>query len=698
MDNNNYSLISPEQIDIDAVAEYIVSSKKLVYRDGDTETQGAKAQDVDKVGGVLAENIAVVPDKNDRNTVKNALQLGGVDASEYMTETSGASLRTKQGQMKLAYGDEIVNLKDELYQLKQELAKSGIIEDRGQYHGYADLFRTGIIKHISEEYTKGSTIGTAATNQITISDTNAINGLDVYDYIVVENSKTNLFQIKQIKAKTGNLLTLDSEIDAKISASEMNVYLSKGIVQNGSFEFATNPEQQQGSEENHTGLSDDTYRFVKNITVPYTGFGYSFRVPTEKQGYVTSFEISVAAKGNPGALTCYLIDSRDVDKFINPTQAEQAYQAAQKAGDNSFYFFAKSKPLAINSSEGRRYRSFDFMQSDGRYPIMSMDKDGKEVRYVAIVESSFCDATNNYCMITFLSHMDANGKLVDLELNNTTYTYLRREDNATQSALTATTEAGNGDMYYHITTRNVVENEAEALKEGLYTFKTTLKNGDTGNIARLMLRIKREGMYAVSIKETVPTVKNQSTIDIVNKDVDNGVKTPEELRLKTNIYNPLELRETENAISQESKTIIGSNITTIGGIQGASEGKGTVTVSTPVLINNDDPIYRVGYLVSLKARKVTFNTETGVYEATAYDHFTLPLVNVFKDFSKFDEESSDRLLFESKLQLKNQEIKDYNDFIVQVYWSNPELSTYADIKKSQMGAIKDIVLSIDKSF
>ena len=48
--------------------------------------------------------------------------------------------------------------------------------------------------------------------------------------------------------------------------------------------------------------------------------------------------------------------------------------------------------------------------------------------------------------------------------------------------------------------------------------------------------------------------------------------------------------------------------------------------------------------------------------------------------------------------VKNQEIKDYNDFIVQVYWSNPELSTYADIKKSQMGAIKDIVLSIDKSF
>ena len=42
--------------------------------------------------------------------------------------------------------------------------------------------------------------------------------------------------------------------------------------------------------------------------------------------------------------------------------------------------------------------------------------------------------------------------------------------------------------------------------------------------------------------------------------------------------------------------------------------------------------------------------------------------------------------------------QDYNEFIVQIYWANPDMSTYRDIKKAQMGAIKDIAVSFNQGF
>ena len=102
----------------------------------------------------------------------------------------------------------------------------------------------------------------------------------------------------------------------------------------------------------------------------------------------------------------------------------------------------------------------------------------------------------------------------------------------------------------------------------------------------------------------------------------------------------------------------------------------------------------MAYQVSVKARKVTFNN--GVRAATEYRHFAVPVKEVFKDYHTYDKEASGRIIFEADL-FNEDEIVDYNDFIVQVYWSNRDMSNYLDIRKSQMGAIKDIVVSFNQN-
>ena len=59
---------------------------------------------------------------------------------------------------------------------------------------------------------------------------------------------------------------------------------------------------------------------------------------------------------------------------------------------------------------------------------------------------------------------------------------------------------------------------------------------------------------------------------------------------------------------------------------------------------------------------------------------------------------SDRLIFETPLYEEGQEVVDYNDFEVQVYWENPELSDSSITKQEQMGSLKEITVSFASDF
>ena len=696
--SNEYPKITLNQIDADAIADYVVQSKKLVYRQGDLLTSDTNAMDTDKVAGINSDTIAVAIDNQHRDTVNNALNLGGLPASEYLTASTGASIISNQMNMKKLYGDDIKDLRDELYQLRNELVKSGLANNNGQYAGYSDLFKRNHYINIQDMIGIGSTVNAANNNEIVIEDPNLLNSLNIYDFISVYNRENRIFDIKQIAAidTENKLVIFDSDLRNAVRSAEVELYRSQGIIHNGLYKFATAAENQLSTEEFHTGLSDDTYNVTKRINESNKGYGTSFRIPAAKQGFVTSVEICAKAYGAPGALVAYLMDTRDLEKFLNPALAKSEYdEDVANENPDGWHFFAQSQPYTLEAAQGKRYINFNFQQEDGSYPLMTRDEDGVTVRYILVIEALDVNSSNYYDIV-FLQHQNAGGTMGDLELNNISYIYTRRSDNSVELALNADEELNKYDMYYHITTRGVTENEPEAQKQGLYTAHYQLQNVKsdfTAAKARLMLRVKREGEWEVVTDSSVPKVYTSEVINVVNTNDSNNIKNIEDLRLKSEIYKRIEERANELEISEQGYTIIGNNITKIQGIDVS-----TVTSNNPVLLSNGDKIYRCGYLVSINAREISFDSETGDYIIGPWDHYVMPLTQVFKDLEPVNNEYSDRLIFECDLVGQDLAVKKYNDFELQIFWENRELSSYSDIKSSQMGAVKDLVLSFARGF
>ena len=696
--SNEYPKITLNQIDADAIADYVVQSKKLVYRQGDLLTSDTNAMDTDKVAGINSDTIAVAIDNQHRDTVNNALNLGGLPASEYLTASTGASIISNQMNMKKLYGDDIKDLRDELYQLRNELVKSGLANNNGQYAGYSDLFKRNHYINIQDMIGIGSTVNAANNNEIVIEDPNLLNSLNIYDFISVYNRENRIFDIKQIAAidTENKLVIFDSDLRNAVRSAEVELYRSQGIIHNGLYKFATAAENQLSTEEFHTGLSDDTYNVTKRINESNKGYGTSFRIPAAKQGFVTSVEICAKAYGAPGALVAYLMDTRDLEKFLNPALAKSEYdEDVANENPDGWHFFAQSQPYTLEAAQGKRYINFNFQQEDGSYPLMTRDEDGVTVRYILVIEALDVNSSNYYDIV-FLQHQNAGGTMGDLELNNISYIYTRRSDNSVELALNADEELNKYDMYYHITTRGVTENEPEAQKQGLYTAHYQLQNVKsdfTAAKARLMLRVKREGEWEVVTDSAIPKVYTSEVINVVNTNDSNNIKNIEDLRLKSEIYKRIEERANELEISEQGYTIIGNNITKIQGIDVS-----TVTSNNPVLLSNGDKIYRCGYLVSINAREISFNSETGDYIIGPWDHYVMPLTQVFKDLEPVNNEYSDRLIFECDLVGQDLVVKKYNDFELQIFWENRELSSYSDIKSSQMGAVKDLVLSFARGF
>ena len=326
---------------------------------------------------------------------------------------------------------------------------------------------------------------------------------------------------------------------------------------------------------------------------------------------------------------------------------------------------------------------------------MTRDEDGVTVRYILVIEALDVNSSNYYDIV-FLQHQNAGGTMGDLELNNISYIYTRRSDNSIELALNADEELNKYDMYYHITTRGVTENEPEAQKQGLYTAHYQLQNiksDFTAAKTRLMLRIKREGEWKVVTDSAIPKVYTSEVINVVNTNDSNNIKNIEDLRLKSEIYKRIEERANELEISEQGYTVIGNNITKVQGIDVSN-----VTSGNPVLLSDGDKIYRCGYLVSINAREINFDSETGDYIIGPWDHYVMPLTQVFKDLEPVNNEYSDRLIFECDLVGQDLTVKKYNDFELQIFWENRELSSYSDIKSSQMGAVKDLVLSFARGF
>ena len=113
--SRNY--ISPAMLPMDAISQYM----EKVYGFGKKTEASNDTKNVDGIKSSLVAKAATDEQGNlltDRETVKNALELNGVPASEYVTTKGASALLADTHNVSTNTGDEIKNLRDELYQIK----------------------------------------------------------------------------------------------------------------------------------------------------------------------------------------------------------------------------------------------------------------------------------------------------------------------------------------------------------------------------------------------------------------------------------------------------------------------------------------------------------------------------------------------------------------------------------------------------
>lgn len=657
----NLTKVSTALLPMDDIAAELESEKYSFV------SKTKNANDVDYVGGTPAGQIAVAVSADDRETVKNAQRLGGQLASAYMLTSAGDTLNTTAEIIKTNHSEDILELKDELYQLRMELAKAGIVKGYSPAAGFYDMFVTGQEENLKDIV--ASAVADSLSNNTVIVDTEKFNAFDIGDYIDIYFKNEMHHHVCQITAKNadGITMTFTPSSSYGITAGNVDIYKSLGTVDNGTFNFYQKTQGIMDAVEMHSGLDDDTMRVRKQLNKPLAGYAYSFRVPELQKGYLTKLTVQLKTYGTPGALTCYIINKKDVDKFINPAQALR-----------DGIVIGKSQPLNHDASLGERLNSFNFW--DGTtYPKLLNEDDGSGIptRYVFIIESSNLTDENNYHEIVFLQSSDSG----NLQINNTTYEYNRQAETiGTQTpALVTNSVIDAFDIYYSIATHAIIDEGFLPYKEALYTAKFNTQESVQLSDARLTLRVAREGYYVtgntlaapITAGNTLAVIKEAGLADDYDMSELNG------FGLKTN---------TEDVI-------VGPFIRRI-----TSQNSSEIVLTQGVYVEPQTPVYRAGYRVFLKAWKKALNKETGRYETSDYARVELPLSAVLPDKHKASEKISDRLVYEVDNIVGEEETRFFNSFELQVYW-HTEYGAYYDAEKYKedfVGRIHDLSLSLGR--
>ena len=653
-----------------------------------------KADDTDLVGGVRSQQIAISVE-GDRETVRNAQMIDGHGFEDLMSKGDAGSLDKSVKLISKNVSNEITSLRDELYQLRSELTKKGIIENQELHFGFTDIFRTGYTQYDAEVLAQPLEDPYEKIEIRLTSD--VIAKLDVGDYVAIyykDAEAVEVRQIRNINADT-DTITLDRELNPIYTDTAENIliYKSFGTVQNGNFYFANNPSMKIGDTESWSGLDDDTaYTFQRRITNTEQGYAYSFRIPESKRGYLTKFQIQARCAGSP-TLNCCIIDEEDIGFFKNPNQAEALYLSGDTRADGEpkMHFFAKATPVTLDPSLDKTVYTFNFYDtSTGTYPLINRDDSlNYRVRYVAIITASFADA-NNYASIMFLQN---NNNSTDLETNNIVYQVNLQDELSPTNALNTSASLNEADMYYGVTLREALNVAINPVSQGLYT--KTIATHDPEGIARarLTLRIGREGgLWYANIPNT-----DIYGITTNNKAIPVECTPAQELRnvsvmgISNQIQKPLELRKNEYDNYQYPDIIIGGNIT-------SGSGENTlITVNDPIVIKPKDMVYRNAYIVSVKGKLKEFNPETNAYDTVKTKKIYLkPVAIIQNDNNDLKNPYSDRIIFENDFTDEKGELEFFNELELQIYWENQNFSDSNTIKARQVGIIRDLVFTVDR--
>ena len=292
------SIISLANIPVEDIFNYLTIVKGVSVRE-------ENAADTDFVSGVEASKIAkAAVDENgelieDRDTVKNALQLGGIDAEHYLKRDESTTLLGDTYKVSTILSDELKEVRDELYQLKSELAKQGYIKQNPVYDGFYDAFRAGEIKYFDDQITTISGEYRSLESIFAVANTSDI---AIGDCIAIKDTSDNMYANRVSEIYNGQIV-LENTFGTTV-LNNTPIYKYAGSYFNGEFIFGKDNGSFVSAEVIKTIIKDgkdreaiqvlgeDTKGFATKLSNYYSTYGSQIR----------KVEFSLACTGNPGAI------------------------------------------------------------------------------------------------------------------------------------------------------------------------------------------------------------------------------------------------------------------------------------------------------------------------------------------------------------------------------------------------------------
>lgn len=574
----------------------------------------------------------------DRETVKNALNLGGKPASKYLSDTDKEYYDSINQNIIKSYAGEVQLLRDELYHLKDILIKSGHIESTDVAKGYIDSF-----KGINKKYSTGTAIINSATDTgIKVSNYSLFNE---GDWVIVQTNPNNEETVidDTIKSKSSTELVLENNIQ-NISYNNSIITKCIGGYKNGTFSFSKVTKDAVGNKERYTSLNDDVTLKESMITKPNTGFATTIRIPNRHSGFLTKFIAQGKTVGNPGILVCYVLKlTHQQIENLSATKDLTEYI-------NQELYIAKSLPVSTYEKESHEI-VFNFENSDINSKYLYPEVEGGK-EYAFIIECYNADE-DNYWNLEF-----GNNNSKDLQTNNFSYKFTRSLT-STIGEKELVSFDDNRDLFYTVVTRSKEDELEIPYKYGLYTTNTDIRLSEPikANRIRVTLEINKEGNL---ITTTTGLIKaNRDYIYFNNVD---GTS-----------YGQLIMNIGDTAV-------IGDNIVKI-----TAATSNSVMIDKSIYIDKPMPIYRAAYDVKIKAKFVQPDTETYKDKVMQQKTYVLVLKSVILNNRNNLSPISDRLVYEID---EADDLKYFNRAELQVKWHS-NLTT--EILKTQLEKYNDCV-------
>lgn len=585
----------------------------------------------------------------DRETVKNALNLNGKPASDYLSGEDKDNIYNINNNIINIYSNEIQLLRDELYVLKNSLIKNGHIEDVNVAKGYIDPFKTINIRY-NEDF---SNILSATNTSLELEN----NFFKENDWIILNINPNNEESIidDSIKTINNNYVALKKGV-ANIEPSVSIIKKNLGEYKNGTYSFSKTEKDAVGTKDRYTGLNDDVTLKETRITESNSGFSTSIRIPNKQSGFLTKFIIQGKKVGEPGIMVCYAIKgNKDVVRELANNNSLSDYL-------NNAQYIAKSQTVSTYDKQtGEIVFEFENTTLESKYLYPEVIG-GQE--YTFIIEAFDCDE-NNYWSIEF-----GNNNSNDLQTNNTSYKFYRKSTTSSNKELVSFDDYR--DLFYTAITRSKEDELEIPYKYGLYSTKDEIKLSTPikATRARLTLEVNKEGNLITSTNGLVE--ENRDFIYFSNIDGTNSGQI---------------------IMNIGDQVVIGENIVTV-----TSATSSSIMVDKTIYVKDDTPIYRVAYDAKISTKLVKIDEESHLETIVdgSENIYNLTLKSVIANGNN-NSNFSDRLVFETDSDI---ELKEFNKVDLQIRWHS---NLTSEVLKAQLlkdndcvGRIKTLSLTFDE--